>query len=184
MKLWMAATLCLTGALLTSGAYAQTKATHDSSAPVDMAGDESEVITSQCKTIWRGNVEVLQDTSRLRANIVTVYTKRKPTPAGGTGNGCGDVDRMEADGNVFFVTPEQTVRGDHAVYDYDADTIVVTGDVVAVQGKDVARGARMTIKVATNDVRMEAPAKTRGQPGRVRAVLYPKDNKKSASANP
>ncbi|MDB5454602.1 MAG: OstA family protein [Caulobacter sp.] len=179
MKLWMGAAIAL---CLASAANAQ--ATHDSRAPVDMAGDESEVITSQCKTIWRGNVEVLQDTSRLRAAQVTVYNKRKSPAQAGANSGCGEVDRMEAEGQVFFVTPTQTVRGDHAVYDYDADTIVVTGDVVALQGKDVARGERMTIKVATNDVRMESGAKSRGKPGRVRAVLYPNEDKKPASAKP
>jgi lipopolysaccharide export system protein LptA len=179
MKLWMGAAVALG---LASAAHAQ--ATHDSRAPVDISSDESEVVTSQCRTIWIGNVEMLQDTSRLRAAKLTTYQKRKGPAQAGATNGCGEVDRMEAEGEVFFVTPTQTVRGDHAVYDYDSDTIVITGDVVAVQGRDVARGERMTIKVATNDVRMEAGAKGRGKPARVRAVLYPKDDNQPAAAKP
>lgn len=166
---------------------------NNSSAPVDISADEQEVITSQCKTIFRGAVEVLQDKARMRANVMTVYNRRK-TPgktasnspgAPGGNNDCGDVDRVEADGNVFYVTPEQTVRGDHAVYDYGTDTVVVTGDVVAVQGQDVARGDRMTIKTKTNDVKMESNATGRGKP-RVRAVLYPDQNKdkKPAAGKP
>jgi lipopolysaccharide export system protein LptA len=50
-------------------------------------------------------------------------TKRKPATQGQGGKGgCGDVDHVEADGDVYFVTPEQTVRGDHAVYTYYNDT--------------------------------------------------------------
>jgi lipopolysaccharide export system protein LptA len=169
-------------------AMAQTPAAsgNNSSAPVDISADEQEVINSQCKTIFRGAVEVLQDKARMRAATMTVYNRRK-TPgktSSPTGNNdCGDVDRVEADGNVFYVTPEQTVRGDHAVYTYDNDTIVVTGDVVAVQGQDVARGDRMTIKTKTNDVKMESNATGRGKT-RVRAVLYPSDKDKKPAGKP
>jgi lipopolysaccharide export system protein LptA len=176
--------------LLGGSAMAQTAAGgNNSSAPVDISADEQEVINSQCKTIFRGAVEVLQDKARMRASTMTVYNRRKTagkttSPTGN--NDCGDVDRVEADGNVFYVTPEQTVRGDHAVYDYATDTVVVTGDVVAVQGQDVARGDRMTIKTKTNDVKMESNATGRGKT-RVRAVLYPdqnKDKKPAATTKP
>lgn len=190
MNRWMAPTAIalslLSGPVFVGGAaLAQAPSRgNDSSAPVDISADEQEVITSQCKTIFRGAVEVLQDKARMRAATMTVYNRRK-TPgrasstspgAPGGNNDCGDVDRVEADGNVFYVTPEQTVRGDHAVYDYATDTIVVTGDVVAVQGQDVARGDRMTIKTKTNDVKMESNATGRGKT-RVRAVLYPDQSK-------
>lgn len=196
MKRWMAPTAIafslLSGPALLAGfggvAMAQTPAASggNSSAPVDISADEQEVINSQCKTIFRGAVEVLQDKARMRAATMTVYNRRK-TPgktSSPTGNNdCGDVDRVEADGNVFYVTPEQTVRGDHAVYTYDNDTIIVTGDVVAVQGQDVARGDRMTIKTKTNDVKMESNATGRGKT-RVRAVLYPSDKDKKPAGKP
>jgi lipopolysaccharide export system protein LptA len=190
MNRWMAPAAIafglLSGPVLLSGeAQAQQSGATDSSAPVDISADEQEVITSQCKTIFRGSVEVLQDRARMRAATMTVYNRRKTpgkTSSGPGGNDdCGDVDHVEADGNVFYVTPEQTVRGDHAVYDYATDTIVVTGDVVAVQGQDVARGDRMTIKTKTNDVKMESNATGRGKT-RVRAVLYPDQNKDNKPA--
>ncbi|MBO9710753.1 MAG: organic solvent tolerance protein OstA [Caulobacter sp.] len=192
MNRWMAPTaiaFSLMGAGLVAGpAMAQSSGGSSSSAPVDISADEQEVITSQCKTIFRGAVEVLQDKARMRAAMMTVYNRRKTpgkTSAPGGNNDCGDVDRVEAEGNVFYVTPEQTVRGDRAVYDYASDTIVVTGDVVAVKGQDVARGDRMTIKTKTNDVKMESNATGRGKP-RVRAVLYPDQNKdkKPAAGKP
>jgi len=195
MNRWMAPTAIafslLSGPILLGGsAMAQTAAGgNDSSAPVDISANEQEVINSQCKTIFRGAVEVLQDKARMRANVMTVYNRRaKPGKAASAsspngGNDCGDVDRVEADGEVFYVTPEQSVRGDHAVYDYATDTIVVTGDVVAVRGQDVARGDRMTIKTKTNDVKMESNATGRGKT-RVRAVLYPSDKDKKPAAKP
>jgi lipopolysaccharide export system protein LptA len=182
----------LSGPVLLGGAATAQTATggggNNSSAPVDISANEQEVINSQCKTIFRGAVEVLQDKARMRADVMTVYNRRKTagkTSSGPGGNAdCGDVDRVEADGHVFYVTPEQTVRGDHAVYTYANTTIIVTGDVVAVQGQDVARGDRMTINTKTNDVKMESSATGRGKT-RVRAVVYPSQNKdKPAAAKP
>jgi lipopolysaccharide export system protein LptA len=177
MQRWMAA-VSATALILSSGvAFAQVAS--DSSAPVDISADEQEVINSQCRQIFRGNVEMLQDKSRLRAAVVNVYTKRKP----GAQGGCGEVDHVEADGDVFFVTPEQTVRGDHAVYTYYNDIVVITGNVIVVRDQDVARGDRMTVNTKTNDVKLESNAKGRGKQ-RVRAVVYPDDSKKQPAPTP
>lgn len=175
MQRWMAA-VSATALILSSGA-AMAQVASDSSAPVDISADEQEVINSQCRQIFRGNVEMLQDKSRLRASVVNVYTKRK---AGAQG-GCGEVDHVEADGDVFFVTPEQTVRGDHAVYTYYNDIVVITGNVIVVRDQDVARGDKMTVNTKTNDVKLESNAKGRGKQ-RVRAVVYPDDSKKQPAA--
>jgi len=50
---------------------------------------------------------------------------------------------------------------------------VLTGDVVVVQGKDVARGDRLTIKVSTREARMYSNVTGAGKLGRVRGVFYP-----------
>lgn len=176
MKPWIVAAALALGL---SGGAASAQAVSDSSAPVDISADESEVLNSQCLSIWRGNVEVLQDKTRLRASRMTVYYQKRS----GDGGCSATADRIVAEGNVFYVTQEQAVRGDMAVYQYAADTITISGDVIAVQGQDVVRGDRMTIKVRTNDVKMESNAKGRGKSGRVRAVIYP-DAKKNAAGKP
>lgn len=179
MQRWTAAAAA-TALILASGA-ASAQAVSDSSAPVDISADEQEVINSQCRQVFRGNVEMLQDKSRMRAAVVNVYSKRKPGAQSGQA-GCGEVDRAEADGDVFLVNQDQTVRGDHAVFTYATDTIVITGNVIVVRGQDVARGDRMTINTKTNDVKLESNAKGRSKAGRVRAVIYPDDAKKPQPA--
>lgn len=178
MQRWMAA-VSATALILSSGA-ALAQVASDSSAPVDISADEQEVINSQCRQIFRGNVEMLQDKSRLRASVVNVYTKRKPTGGNGQG-GCGEVDHVQADGDVYFVTKDQTVRGDRAIYTYANDTVVITGNVIVVRAQDVARGDKMTVNTKTNDVKLESNAKGRGKQ-RVRAVVYPDDSKKQPAA--
>ncbi len=146
----------------------------DSKAPVDITADEGEVISSRCLSIWRGNAEALQDTARLRARIINVYATPKPGAGEGLGR-CGTTERLEAEGEVYYVTPEQTVRGDKAVYTTSTDTIVMTGNVIAVQGKSVARGERLTVQVKNGQMQMETNVKGRGRPGRVRGVFYSDD---------
>ena len=50
--------------------------------------------------------------------------------------------RIEAEGHVFYVSADQNARSDRAVYTAASDQVVMTGNVIVVQGNDVARGER------------------------------------------
>jgi lipopolysaccharide export system protein LptA len=159
----LTAGLALAG-LLAGGALAQVSTTNPK-APIDITADQAQVVKAECKSVWAGDAEALQSESRLRAKSITAYAAKK-------GDSCGDTNRLEADGDVYYVTPEQVVRGDHAVYAASSDTVVVTGNVIVLQGKNIARGDRLTIQVKTGAVQMDGP-KGRGSSGRVRGVFYP-----------
>ena len=143
-----------------------------SNAPIDTTADEMEVVNSQCLVVFRGSAEALQGKSRLRASTISVYSRSKGAGANGQPN-CGGTDRIIADGHVFFVTPDQNATGDHAVYSAASDQIVITGNVIVVQGNNVARGDRLTIQVSTKAAKMESNVKGAGRPHRVRGVFYP-----------
>jgi lipopolysaccharide export system protein LptA len=152
-----------------------------SNAPIDITADEADVVNSKCITTWRGSAEALQGKTRLRADTIVAYLKVKAPDAGGQ-PGCGATDRIEAQGDVFYVTPTQVARGDHAIYTADASQIVMTGDVIVVQGKDVARGDKLTINTTTNEAWLDSAVQGRGKPGRVRGVFYP--NQPGAPGSP
>jgi lipopolysaccharide export system protein LptA len=100
-------------------------------------------------------VELTQGENRFRADRMSGI------------NQAGD-SRIEATGNVYFVTPTQTIRGDRATYNTADATIVVTGDVILSQGENVMTGSRLTYNVRTETARIDG-----GQSGRVRGVFYP-----------
>jgi lipopolysaccharide export system protein LptA len=154
--------------------------------PVDVTADQLDVKNGECLASWRGDAEALQDTSRLRANTLNIYNKVLPKGAGsGAGSrNCGMLERMEADGDVYYVTPSQVVKGDHAVYTADTKTIVVTGNVVTTQGQNVIAGTRLVINTDTGLANMVSDEHGRGVPGRVRAVLYPNSAGSGAPASP
>jgi lipopolysaccharide export system protein LptA len=155
-------------------AWAQLAA--GSKAPVDVTADQLVVEQSQCRASYKGQAEALQDTSRLRADTIDIFNKMQSAKSGGSGASCGQLDRMEADGSVYYVTPDRIVKGDHAVYSADSKTIVVTGQVVVAQGKNVSAGNRLVINTELGQATMESGVKGRGNPGRVRTVLYPNES--------
>jgi lipopolysaccharide export system protein LptA len=175
----------LAAALLVGPAAAQLAT--NSNAPVDITADELETANSACTSIWRGHAEALQDTARLRADVLTADFATKPA-AGAAGNsqsgGCGDLLRLRAEGSVYYVTPQEKVHGDLAVYEATSDTLTVTGDVVATQGQNVLRGTRMVFDTKTGQGHMEGAAKGRNKAERPRGVFYPKQTKQANASAP
>jgi lipopolysaccharide export system protein LptA len=107
----------------------------------------------------RGRAEVVQGQNRLRADVIS-------------GSGVNsEIDRIEASGNVYFVTPEQTIRGDRAVFTLSDNEVVMTGDVIVTQGQNVMTGGRLTYNTATQAVTMAGGSGSNG--GRIRGVFYP-----------
>jgi lipopolysaccharide export system protein LptA len=156
--------------------------------PVDITADQLTGHNKECEAIYTGNAEALQDTSRLRANEMDFFNKKVPNPHPGANADannptCGDLERMEAHGNVFYVTPERVVKGDDAIYTADNTTIVMTGaEVVATQGKNVISGTRLTINTNTGEATMINERTGRGETKRVRSVIYPQDKPAAPAA--
>jgi lipopolysaccharide export system protein LptA len=174
MKPWdgAAATALIVGVLsLAAPALAQLSSSPaNSKAPLNVSSDSADVVNSKCMTTLSGRAEVVQGDSRIRAHTITIFAKHKGAAPGADGQtSCGGADHVIADGDVFYVTPTQLAHGDHAVYSADAGEIVMTGNVIVVQGKDVARGDRLTIEIATKEAKMDSPKAG----GRVKGVFYP-----------
>jgi len=147
--------------------------------PVDISADELEVVNAEHRAIWKGNVEAKQGESRMRTPLLNVFFGEKEgaaasAPAGGVaGQNWGAIERMEAEGPVYYVTPTQQARGDHGTYIAATDTITLTGNVVVAQDKNVLQGEKLVIETKTGRSTMVSTAKGRNASGRVRGVFYP-----------
>jgi lipopolysaccharide export system protein LptA len=162
----------LIAACLAAPADAQLSA--QAKGPIDITADQAEVVQSKCMAIWRGAAEAIQDSSRIRADSITVYSKVKAAHGANDPPACGSgAERIVADGNVYYVTPDRNARGDHAVYTSADDQIVMTGSVIVVQGDNVARGDKLIIDVASHQARMLSDVTGAGKAGRVRGVYFP-----------
>lgn len=163
MKMLAAATV-LTVLVLPAVGDAQTggAAGRASNQPIAFGADSGEQ-TAEAIAL-RGRAEVTQGDNRLRADAITLYR-----------DASGDPERVEATGTVYFVTPTQSMRGDRAVYSIDEGVVVVTGDVILTQGRNVLTGGRLTYNVNTDAATMSgAPRGAAGN--RIQGVFYPSSN--------
>lgn len=162
-----------------------------SNGPIDITADQLETISAENKATFSGNVEAKQDDSRLRTPVLDIfYVKGEgapaPNAAAPAGTGSQKIERMEAQGPVYYITPTQTARGDHGTYIAATDTITLTGNVVVAQDKNVLQGEKLVIETKTGRSTMVSTNQGRNASGRVRGVFYPNSSAPAspATANP
>jgi lipopolysaccharide export system protein LptA len=144
--------------------------------PMGLSADHTSYTPQTCTSTWIGKVEATQDQTRMRADQLVTYSHHE-----GASKDCvGQFDRIEATGNVFYVTPDIKARGDKAIYLVSNDTVTITGRVVVTSDQGVSETNKLVLNVVTNEATMGDT--TPGQ--RVKAVVYPKDNPKKAPDAP
>ena len=182
----------LTAGLLCAGALAlggpATAQLKQGGGPIDLSANSLELVDAQPLAIWRGDVDALQGENRLRSDVLNIYFNGKPTDGAATngaspGRNWGKVDHMVAEGHVYFISPQQNARGDHAVYELGPDTITLTGDVIVVQGQSVMHGQKLVIDVHTGHATMASTGDARSSSGRVRGVFYPNQSNASGGTS-
>jgi lipopolysaccharide export system protein LptA len=145
--------------------------------PIDITADQLELMDADHMAIWRGAVEALQDRNRMHADELRIFFEGDAPSGKGSGaapgRNWGKVKRVEAEGHVFFVSPSQTARGDHGLYELGSNSITITGDVIVAQGQSVVHGDKLVIDTKTNKAVMVSTSRGRGAPGRVRGIFYP-----------
>ncbi len=115
--------------------------------PIAYSADSLEYFDDARRLVLRGDVEVVQDDATLRTQALTLLFGQSGQPSS-EGPAAGDIERMEAEGEVFYIRPEQTARGDRAVYEAAADTVTFTGNVVVVSPENVIRGETLTLNIS------------------------------------
>ncbi len=136
-----------------------------SGGPISYSADNLEYIDGQRRLVLTGDVDIVQDDARIRASRVTMFF----SGGGSAGLASGDVDRMVAEGDVYYVRPQQQARGDRAVYETSTDTVTFTGNVVMAGDGAVVRGESMVLHM-NNGAAVMRPG---GNGGRVSGVFRP-----------
>jgi lipopolysaccharide export system protein LptA len=134
----------------------------NSNAPVNYTADRIEVQDRANRVVLSGNVDVTQDTMRLRSARVTVSY---------TNNGSLKIQQMVATGSVYVTRGTDTARGDVAVYDLVSKIITMSGNVTVDRNGDTLHGGRavmnLTTGMSTIDSRPSGTAPGPGTNGRV-----------------
>jgi lipopolysaccharide export system protein LptA len=133
------------------------------SGAVDIEASEMEVLETDKLAIFRGDVVARRPSDTIRCQEMTVnYADAK----GSDGSDSSVVERIDCKGNVSVVTDSQKITGDTARFFMLKDELLVTGNVMVVQGKTVLRGPQLTVDLKTRRTRMSG--------GRVKGKFVPK----------
>jgi len=145
----------------------------DTAAPIEIAADALEVVQAEQVAIFSGNVDAMQGDMRLQANELRVHYNT------GSGTG-GEIDQLNANGQVHVSSASETARGDWAIYNVIEELVTMGGNVVLTQGENVIQGDRLTIDLTSGRSRIEGGDSVRttegGEDGRVRGVFTIPDN--------
>lgn len=128
----------------------------DPDAPVEISADGLEVSQSDGTATFAGNVVIAQGEMRLSAGQVRVEYATEGEQ--------GQIRRLHASGGVTLATGEDAAEAQEAVYSIAEGTVVMTGEVLITQGRNVISGDKLTVNLTDGTGRME---------GRVRTVLQP-----------
>lgn len=166
------AALLLAGPVMAAPAPQVAKApivAHNNNAPITINSDSFQADLNAKILTYSGNVVVVQGATKLRANQVKVLTAN------------GKADKITASGNVVVDDPASGIAtGDNGVYSVVPRTVVMTGNVVLKKGRDVMKGAQLTVNLNTGQATLGGGAKAPGvqgtSGGRVQGVFTPNSN--------
>ncbi|MEX6508533.1 LptA/OstA family protein [Jiella sp. M17.18] len=163
--------LCLPGACLAAGAAQQNPTSFtglqiQGDKPISIESDSLDVDDRNTVATFTGNVSVEQGDVLLRTSKLLVHYKRKPGSNDGSGKeapvkagalpgGSSQIERLDATGKVYVKSTDQVATADQASFDMASQLVTMTGDVVLTQGKNVAQGCRLTIRMDTGAARLE-----------------------------
>ena len=120
-------------------------------------------------------MQATQGRIKLRADQIKVWYQ----PSGeksAAADAAGTITRIDAIGNVFVSSPDETAQGDNGVYDVPKKIITLTGKVVLTRGENVIRGQRLVLNMETGR------SEVQGGGGRVRGLFVPSKDGKADGA--
>jgi lipopolysaccharide export system protein LptA len=160
MKIRFAMLAATTLLVLVPQAKAQTAT---SNGAVDIEASEMEILETDKRAIFRGDVVAKRPSDTIRCAEMVVYYVDVKQPDGTSST---EVDKLDCKSAVTITTATQTITGDLAIFQLRKDLLDVTGNVKVVQGKTVIRGPHLTVDLKTKRTKMAG--------GRVTGKFVPK----------
>jgi lipopolysaccharide export system protein LptA len=118
----------------------------DTGGSVDISANEMEILETDKKTIFRGNVVAKRPSDTISCEEMTVDYIDVKQPDGSTNS---DADKINCKTNVVITTSSQKITGNRALFFLRTDKLEVEGNVKVQQGKNVVRGPKMFVDLKT-----------------------------------
>lgn len=149
----LGALVCLTPlapVLAQETTIALTAGNYDNSMPVEVTADTLNVTQAENTAEFIGNAKAVQGDLTLAADKVVVkYNPKQST-----------IDLVVASGNVVFTNGTEVAEATKAVYRLGTSSVVLTGNVLLLQGPSAISGDNLTLDLITNKGSMRGNVKT------------------------
>jgi lipopolysaccharide export system protein LptA len=147
--------------------------------PIEITSDRMDAFNEKKMVVFSGDATAIQGDMVLMSDQLFVYYKNEPgkknkirTKEMETSD---DLDRIEAKGNVVVTQKERLAISEEASFNRDSGQIIMTGNAFLREGKNTITGCKVI--VYTNEDRASAVPCASGKNERVKAVIYPQQNK-------
>jgi lipopolysaccharide export system protein LptA len=131
--------------------------------PVEVEANEMEIVDVDKQAIFRGNVDAVRGSQKIRSDVMTVFYSDVKQP---DGTSKSQASKLDAKGNVTITTTKQVITGEWAKMDILANTLLVGGRVKLIEGKNTLQGEKLTVDLTTERTLMTG--------GRVKGSFVPK----------
>lgn len=122
----------------------------DSNAPVEVSADSMSINQNTGAAVLTGNVLIGQGAMRLSARKVDiVYSSDRK-----------QINRLSASGGVTLVSGTDAAEARSADYNVENGMIVLTGDVLLVQGNSAITADKMRVDTKSGTAEMQGRVKT------------------------
>lgn len=128
--------------------HADSFSASDSSEPIEITSDALEIEQKRGLAIFTGSVVASQGNLILRAEVVTVYYGDYLGDQRGESLQ-GQISRIEASGDVFFSTLDETARSENGIYNVEGKKITLSGGVILTRRDNVLRGELLELDLTT-----------------------------------
>lgn len=144
--------------------------------PIAIDADSLEVIQSERKAIFQGDVEAVQGDMTLKSSKMTVFYGDAGAKQSNVG-AMGALSRIEVDGNVQMYTTGESATAVRGIYDALQDRVFLFGNVVLKRGGNVLNGSKLeySLKSGSSVLSGGAGGSTPQSSGRVRGVFVPSE---------
>lgn len=147
--------------------------------PLEITSSRMEAFQDRRLIVFSGDAAVKQGNSVLKADRLLLYYKKNPdkkVSGKADTDETGDLEKIEAKGNVSLVQGDRRATGNEAVYFRESNKVTMTGNAVLNEGKSSIRGERVIIMLDENRGIVES-----SEQKKVKAVIYPQDRKRMES---
>lgn len=147
--------------------------------PIEIVADRMEAFQEKRVIVFSGNTVAKQGDIRLKTDRMTIFYKQSQDKKDKAGKHdmavTGDLEKIELKGNVVVNQNDMSATSEEAVYYQDGAKVIMTGNPVLQQGKNVIKGCRVVIFI--DESRGKVEQCETGNSGRVTAIIHPEEKK-------